>query len=92
MDKFGAKLSDAVFEAMCTPRKYPGTTWQPTNAQTAKLAYRKAVRCRIGGEPLMYSQAEEAIRQALSQMPNDAAIKKEAGLIAQWGIDIRCRM
>ncbi|KAK0120549.1 hypothetical protein ONS96_010753 [Cadophora gregata f. sp. sojae] len=85
MDAFGTKLSDSVWEAFCTPSKYSGSIWRPTNAQTAKLAYRKAVRCRIGGEPLMFSQAQTAIQQALILFPNDVAIKKESELIAKWG-------
>lgn len=89
MDEFGTKLSDAVWEAMCTASKYLGSTWRPTSAQMAKLAYRKAVRCRIGREPLLLSQAEAAIQQAVSLLPDDVAIRTEAGLIARWGCQVR---
>jgi hypothetical protein len=84
MDEFGLKLSDAVWEAMTTTSKYPGSTWRPSSDQMAKLAYRKAVRCRIGGEPLMLGQAEGAIEEALRLRPNDVEIRKEMDRIAQW--------
>jgi hypothetical protein len=84
IDEFGLKLSDVVFEAMCTMSKYRESTWYPTPEHMAKLAYRKAVRCRLGGEPLMLTQAEAAIQQALISMPDDADIKKEKKRIARW--------
>jgi hypothetical protein len=84
MDESGLKLSDAVWEAMSTTRKYPGSTGRPSSDQMAKLAYRKAVRCRIGGEPLMLGQAESAIREALRLRPNDAEIRKECVRIVLW--------
>ena len=40
-------------------------------------------------EPLMISQAEAAIQQAASLLPDDVAIRTEAGLIARWGCQVR---
>jgi len=84
MDEFGLKPPDAIWEAMCTTKKYSESNWRLSSDQMAKLAYRKAVRCRIGGEPLMLIQAEGAIKEALRLKSTDVEIRKEKDRIALW--------
>lgn len=86
LEEFGLKHSEAVLDAMCIMNKYCESTWRPTPEQMAKLAYRTAVRCRLGGEPepLMLTYAEAAIQQGLILMPDDDNIKKEEKRIARW--------
>ncbi|KAF8856025.1 hypothetical protein BDZ45DRAFT_484646 [Acephala macrosclerotiorum] len=81
---FAANLSDSIFAAIRAASKYPGSTWRPTPQQVAKIAYKKAVGVRLGGEELLISQAEGAIETALNAMPGDVEIQREKQRIAQW--------
>lgn len=84
MDEFGLKLCDALLEATCTTSKYLHSNWCPTSEQTAELAYQKAVRCRLGGNPSMLCEAEDAVKQALISMPGSVEYMLEKERIAKW--------
>ncbi|KAI4687388.1 hypothetical protein J4E81_008238 [Alternaria sp. BMP 2799] len=61
-----------------------GYTWVCPTMLQAKIMYRRAVCIRIWGDRLQAVYALELIRGAISLVPNDPVVRKEAEAIVMW--------